>query len=862
MIGAVPADPGSRPSAAVLRSARLAFLSLAALAVVLGVILLPMALARINDAANVNDAAKSRMYAERIARIAATDVSGRRALPDAELQDATDELEKRSAALGLAATPELLRYGGAAASLARDDDANPRAARTILQTRARVIELLDGALTPRTQQLSDATKAIALGVVVFTLLLIVGAYAILRRILVPLGRRLDASEAERQEAEKVRFATEERFRLMVEDVEDYAILMLDAQGNVATWNAGSQRFKGYRAGEILGRHFSVFYLPEDVAAGRPERELEIAAAQGRVEDEGWRVRRDGTRFWANVVITALRDHDGALRGYGKITRDLTERREAELALRASERRFSRFFEEAPIGMIIVDLAGRYERVNDAFCSIIGLSRERLTAGTRHDITHPDDVAGDEARLRSMLAGETTSAAWEKRYAHASGRTVWASISVALLREPDGRPLHFIAQVEDITERRTRAERDVAEQRRAEELRMRSAEFGQHALGTAAVADLKQQAVELVARTIGAPYVRLGELDAAGTSIVFSAGVGWPAHLIEQHPLAVSASPQCEESIRSGRPVFLERADDSNLLRPSHESAALGIIGSATIPIRGRDAVVGVLHVGLPRVHAFTQDDVTFLAGIGTIVSMVIDRDRREQRIGHLNVDLRNRYAELETFSYSVAHDLRGPLRAVSGFAGALEEDYGTILDDEAKRYIRLIANGACEMDKLIDALLSLARVSRLELSRSRVDLTASARSIVRELRSANPGRNVDAVVEDGLVVHGDPALLRNLLANLLGNAWKFTRERDLAVIRLESRVRDRETVYALTDNGIGFPTSQSAELFAPFKRLHAKGYEGTGIGLATVARIVQRHGGRVWAESEQNAGATFSFTLG
>jgi PAS domain S-box-containing protein len=152
----------------------------------------------------------------------------------------------------------------------------------------------------------------------------------------PPSSQSRAAVRARRSAQRARDDLLER---LVADVEDYAIFVLDAEGNVSSWNAGAERFKGYRAEEIIGRHFSVFYPPEDVAAGKPQRELAIAASDGRLEDEGWRVRQDGTWFWANVVITALRDSTGLLLGYGNVTRDLTERRETELALRASEDRF-------------------------------------------------------------------------------------------------------------------------------------------------------------------------------------------------------------------------------------------------------------------------------------------------------------------------------------------------------------------------------------------------------------------------------------------------------------------------------------------------------------------------------------------
>src|SRR5437879_401766 len=155
------------------------------------------------------------------------------------------------------------------------------------------------------------------------------------------------------------------YKLLVESVRDYAIFALDAKGYIATWNAGAERIKGYTPGEIIGKHFSTFYTAEDKLARKPERELEVATAVGRVEDEGWRVRRDGTRFWANVVITALRDSSGALVGFAKVTRDLSERRAAELALRESEQRFRLLVQNVrDYGIFMLDPEGRVVSWND------------------------------------------------------------------------------------------------------------------------------------------------------------------------------------------------------------------------------------------------------------------------------------------------------------------------------------------------------------------------------------------------------------------------------------------------------------------------------------------------------------------
>lgn len=253
----------------------------------------------------------------------------------------------------------------------------------------------------------------------------------------------------------------------------------------------------------------------------------------------------------------------------------------------------------------------------------------------------------------------------------------------------------------------------------------------------------------------------------------------------------------------------------------------------------------------------------------SVVRDITDRRRAEARIQALNEDLARRYAELEAanreleaFSYSVSHDLRAPLRAIDGFSQALLEDCELRLDDQGRDYLRRIRAATRRMGDLIDDLLALSRVTRQEMRRERVDLSALARSVVAQLRRLEPARSVEVVIADGLEAEGDSHLLRLVLENLLGNAWKFTGRQPEARIEFGAVDEGSRPAFFVRDNGVGFDMAYADKLFAPFQRLHAMSdFPGTGIGLATVQRIVARHGGRVWAVGEEGKGATFFFTL-
>ena len=218
--------------------------------------------------------------------------------------------------------------------------------------------------------------------------------------------------------------------------------------------------------------------------------------------------------------------------------------------------------------------------------------------------------------------------------------------------------------------------------------------------------------------------------------------------------------------------------------------------------------------------------------------------------------------ELEAFCYSVSHDLRAPLRRIDGFSKVLLETYAGKLDEDGRHYLERVRAGTRDMGQLIDDLLSLSRVTRAEMHRAKIDLSALAEAVCAELRRSEPDRSVDVAVAPGVVAEGDERLLRIVLENLLGNAWKFTRRCPQARVEVGHEEREGEPVYRVRDNGAGFEMAYAAKLFDPFQRLHAASeFEGTGIGLATVQRIVARHGGRVWAEGAVGRGATFSFTL-
>lgn len=238
-------------------------------------------------------------------------------------------------------------------------------------------------------------------------------------------------------------------------------------------------------------------------------------------------------------------------------------------------------------------------------------------------------------------------------------------------------------------------------------------------------------------------------------------------------------------------------------------------------------------------------------------------DELEQRVKERTMEMEAANRELDTFCYSIAHDLSTPLRGMSCFSSILLEDYREQLDDAGKEYLNRIESASVRMGQLINDLLKLSRVTRGNLSRKRIDLSALAQEVFASLSACDPSRRVEVVVAKGVETDGDPGLVGMAVKNLLENAWKYTGKEPFPRIEFGSCGHEGETIYFVRDNGIGFDMAYAPKIFIPFERLHGVGeFEGTGVGLATVQRIVTRHGGRVWAEGEEGRGSTFYFTLG
>jgi len=325
--------------------------------------------------------------------------------------------------------------------------------------------------------------------------------------------------------------------------------------------------------------------------------------------------------------------------------------------------------------------------------------------------------------------------------------------------------------------------------------------------------------------------------------------GWPREELRRMGIADINILSLEEIRRCWDEI---ESTNRRMFQMRHRLASNAIVDvevfSGPIEYKGKKLFYSIVHDATSRIQAERE-----VQSLNRTLELRVARRTRE---------LEEANEELEAFSYSVSHDLRTPLRAISGYADLLSEASGPQMAEEPRGYLDRILRNAAKMNSLIDDLLRLSRIGSQDLQYSTVQLSAMAEQIMAELRAKTPERSVSARIDPGMSVVADRALMEVLLVNLLSNAWKFTSKKLAASIVLSAEQHNGETIYSVEDDGVGFDARYADKLFIPFQRLHApKDYEGSGIGLSIVKRIIERHGGRIWAESEPDKGARFSFTL-
>ncbi len=661
--------------------------------------------------------------------------------------------------------------------------------------------------------------------------------------------------------------SEERFKRLASATEE--AIIIHADGRVIDANLRASEMSGYPMSELVGLDIRKITAPQSW------EKVQAAIASGfEGTNEYIGLRKDGSEFPCELTSRQIKLSGREVRVVA--IRDITERKRAERALQESEERYRRL-SRATAEAILIHEQGRILDANQRAADMFRYPPEALLKLNAFELASPESRA---TVINNVRNGVETP--YEAEGMRMDGSRFPGEITARNL-ELGGKQVRVVA-IRDITERK-RAEEALRREAGIVRLMQRVAMAANESSSSQAAIRL---CIDEICAYTGWPLGHAYFVDGASGELVpadiwhldtpalhaefkamnmstrFAAGVGLPGAVL-----------------RDRKPYWIDDVARDSRFPGGRTRTGLGIVSGFAFPVLVGREVVAVLEFGSAAPAPSDAQLLEIMGNIGTQLGRVVERERANEllearvaertaqleqanrELSRRAIDLESINKELEAFSYSVSHDLRAPLRGIFGFSQALQEDHGEKLGPEGAAVLERVKTASQRMGRLIDDLLGLSRVTRAEMVRDTVDLSAMAAEICTELRKTYAGRQVEVVIQPGISAVGDARMLRILMQNLLDNAFKFTARKENARITFSTEQTEQGLAYTVSDNGAGFDMQYAQKLFGAFQRLHSmKEFEGTGIGLATVQRIVHRHGGRVRAQGVPNEGASIQFTLG
>ncbi|HVJ14750.1 MAG TPA: PAS domain S-box protein, partial [Polyangiaceae bacterium] len=684
----------------------------------------------------------------------------------------------------------------------------------------------------------------------------------------------------RKAAEERARRAEQKFHHLVDAVIDYAIFMLDETGRVSTWNPGARRLKGYAADEIIGQHFSIFYTAEDRTAGKPEKILEAVRREGRYEDESWRVRKDGSLFWANVVITALRDEHGELRGFAKVTRDLTSRREAEETerrllteqtardaakegerrLRESEARYRALSARLEIvlegvadGITLQDRRGKVVFANGEAARFCGFD-----SGSEMMQTPPEEIsarfelfdregqplAREQLPAQRVLAGEKAASALIHVRERSTGRDWWIQLRASPVLDAEGKPELAVNIWHDVTIEHLR-------EIHARYLADATAALGSSLVYEEMLSTLGRILVPGLGDWCSIYLLEDGRLRDIARTHADPDKIDAVTRYQQQFPPDPGRSRGLWNVVRTGVVEVINDITDEMLARSASSPKAyaalraLGVRAAMLVPIRDRAQILGVIAlVSSETERRYGASDITLAEELGRRAGAALENAQLYQRAQEAARSAEHAASAAEEasrikdeFLATVSHELRTPLSAILGWATLLKD---RLKEPSAKKPIEVIHRNAQAQVKIIDDILDVSRVitGKLRIDPRPSDLVAIARDAIEVVRPSADAKKIKLEFEpesDSCLLVADPERLQQVVWNLLSNAVKFTDPGGKA--RLSVGMKNSQVVLVVSDTGKGIEPAFLPLVFERFRQADSsttRRVGGLGLGLALV----------------------------